>query len=505
MNGMNSGREPVEHSRGDADFHQAEAIRLASSGNLAEALKHFQAATRLRPDNPVWHFNCGLALQQLTQLANAIAAYRQAIALKPDFFDAWSNLSAACKGAGDFDAAVEAGQRAVALQPRSAGAHLNLGNALKAQGAWAAAESTYRTARNLDPANPRIQLNLANTLREIGRIPEAVALLREAVVKSPRFAEAHRDLAFALLLSGDFIEGWMENEWRWETEEMARGRRSFDRPAWSRQDLAGRRLFVYTEQGFGDAIQFVRYIELVIQRGGEVVLECQPDLQRLFQTVKGVSQLVARGDPSPPFDFQAPLMSLPRIMGTTLETVPNRVPYLAALDEWAEQLPSPNGARLKVGLVWAGNPSHLNDRARSLPLEMLKPLFDLEATAFYSLQVGERAHEIKRAGLFGKMAEASSQRSDFASTAAVITQLDLVISVDTSVAHLAGALAKPIWLLLPFAPDWRWLLGRNDSPWYPTMHTFRQASPGDWPGVIREVRARLRSLVASSSGQVIPG
>jgi Flp pilus assembly protein TadD len=476
----------------DAEFHHSEAMRLASAGNLSEAVGHFETATRLQPKNAAWHFNCGLAWQQLNQLPKAIAAYRKALDLAPDFFDTWSNLSAAFKAAGDFEAAVDAGQKAVILRPRAAGAHLNLGNALKARGDWPAAESAYRLAGTLDPANPRIQLNLANTWRELGRVPEALALLREVVLKHPRFAEAHRDLAFALLLAGDLRAGWTENEWRWETEELVRKRRAFNQPAWVGEDLAGRRLLVYTEQGFGDAIQFVRYVAPAIQRGGKVILECQPELKRLFQTLKGVEQLLVRGEPLPQFDFHAPLLSLPRIFDTTLDSVPHDVPYLSVPSEMAMPLADMRGGP-KVGLVWAGNPSHLNDRARSMPLEALSPLLDLGGVHFFSLQIGERASDLKRSKLMEKMAELNSPMKDFAATAAIIEQLDLVISVDTSVAHLTGALAKPIWLLLPFAPDWRWLLGRDDTPWYPTMRLFRQPRPGDWAGVIQSVRQQLQA------------
>ncbi|MBM3835244.1 MAG: tetratricopeptide repeat protein [Verrucomicrobia bacterium] len=480
---------------GDADFHQEEAIRLASAGKLAEAIGHFETAARLRPDNPIWHFNCGLAWQQLNQLPNAIAAYQAALSRKPDFFDAWSNLCAALKASGEFQAAVDAGRKAAALRPDSAGAHLHLGNALKAQGDWAAAEASYRVARGLEPGTVRIQLNLANTLREMGRLPEAIALLREAVAKSPRFAEAHRDLAFALLLSGGLRAGWEENEWRWQTEELAPKRRSFPQPAWARENLAGRRLFVYTEQGFGDAIQFVRYIELLIERGAEIILECQIELRRLFRMIPSVARLLTRGEAAPPFDFHAPLMSLPRLVGTTLETIPRRVPYLKVPPELANEASLPRNGRLKVGLIWAGNPSHLNDRNRSLPVELLRPLLDVEGVDFYSLQIGERARDAQQGDITSRITDVRERISDFASTAAIVDQLDLVISVDTATAHLAGALARPTWLLLPFAPDWRWLLGRDDSVWYPTMRLFRQPGPGNWTDVVARVCAQLRASV----------
>lgn len=519
-----------------ATLHHDEGIRLASLGNLAEAIKHFHAAVQMRPDDPVWQFNYGLAFQHLKQLPNAIAAYRKAVQLKPDFFDAWSNLSAALKAASQAEAAVAAGRQAVQLAPNSSGGHLNLGNALKAAGDWPGAEAAYRRALILDPNNPRIRLNLGNTLRELGRLPEAISLLRQAVERSPNFAEAHRDLAFALLLSGDLRAGWSENEWRWQTEDLSKKRRVFDAPAWAGENLAGRSILIYTEQGFGDAFQFVRYVNVLAERGARVILECQPALKRLFETIRGASEVMVRGEPLPRCDFQLALLSLPRVFDTALETIPNAVPYLNAPANAAAELPLIRGDSFKVGLVWAGNPDHLNDQNRSLALHALRPLLnkashgnkkDLRAgdeptpsplpggeltppkflsregagvgsstgaIAFYSLQVGERAGELKREGGLSHVVDLSPHLQDFAATAAAIEQMDLVISVDTSVAHLAGALGKRVWLLLPFAPDWRWMLGRDDSPWYPTMRLLRQARIGDWTEVIEKLRREVESV-----------
>jgi tetratricopeptide (TPR) repeat protein len=481
-----------------AAFHHQEALRLASSGQLREALKHFEIAARLEPQNPVWQYNRGLAFQQLRELPKAISAYQDAVRLAPDFFDAWHNLSAALKIVGNFKEAIEASRKAIALRPQAAGAHLNLGNALKAQGSFDMAESAYRTALAVNPADPRIYLNLSNTLRELHRMEEAIALLRSAVQCSPNFAEAHRDLAFALLLMGDLQAGFAENEWRWKTDEMSKRRRALPSPTWNGEDLSERTLFVYTEQGYGDAIQFARYIKVVADKGARVILECQQPLTRLLATVKGVSRLLVRGDPVPPADFHLPLLSCPRVLGTTLNSIPNEVPYLKAPGTGPIAQILANESRVKVGLVWAGNPSHENDANRSLPYEALSPLLGATGTAFYSLQLGEQA--IRRASSDRQLVDLTAHVQDFADTAAVIEQLDLVVTVDTAVAHLAGALGKKVWLLLPFAPDWRWLLHRSDSPWYPTMRLFRQERSGDWNGVIQSVLAEL----ALASGSTTP-
>jgi hypothetical protein len=262
-------------------------------------------------------------------------------------------------------------------------------------------------------------------------------------------------------------------------------------------------VLVYTEQGYGDAIQFVRYVPALAELGATVILESQSSLTRLFQTVEGVKEVIARGEALPVFDFHIALLSLPGNFNTNLETIPRRVPYLSVPQDLAHSvvLPAiPNKA--KIGLVWAGNPQHLNDRNRSLSVEILKPLIDSAAAEFFSLQIGERALEWRL--LRGSQADATDLTNgirDYADTAVRVQQLDLVISVDTSVAHLAGALGKPIWLLLPFAPDWRWLLNREDSPWYPTMRLFRQARPGGWPLIVQRVIDSLRS----DGGRCTPG
>lgn len=477
-----------------------EAIRLASAGQVAEAIPHFERARQLQPWNEVRHFNAGLAYQQLDRLSEAIQAYHQALQLAPQFFDVWSNLSAALKSADQLDAAIEAGRTAVALRPGSAPAHLNLGNALKARGEWREAEQAYRRAVALDPKEPRYKLNLANSLREEGRLAEAIPMLRETVREHPNFPEAHRDLAFALLLSGELAPGWVENEWRWQTLDMQAKRRSFVQPTWSGEPLNGKSLLVYTEQGFGDAIQFVRFVHHAFERGAQVILECQPALFRLFKSLRRLSALVARGAELPPFDYQIALLSLPRVLGTKLESIPARVPYL---NQWeirsdlADALKT--GARLKIGVAWAGNPGHRNDRNRSLPIEALKPLAQINGVTLFNLQVGDRCQEwpvLAQAGGPHQHIDLSSMLSDYADTAAVMERLDVVVTVDTSVAHLAGALGRPVWLLLPFAPDWRWLLHREDSPWYPTMWLVRQPAPRDWATPVHRIGQRIEEFLA---------
>ena len=476
------------------ELHE-QGIALARGGDVRGALRLFDAALELDSNQPVWHFNRGLSCQRLGRLDAAAVAYQHAVRLEPGFFDAWSNLCAALKAAGRPGPAVEAGLRAIQLNRESAGALINLGNAQKAFGDWPGAEGAYRRALVLEPGNPRAGLNLANTLREDGRLPEAVAMLREVVRRSPDFAEAHRDLAFALLLSGNLPEGWRENEWRWKTGDLVGAQRSYpSASAWTGEEIPGRTLFLYTEQGYGDAIQFFRYVRLAAQRAGRVVVECQPALRRLFDGCEGVSQLVVRGEHSVEFDFFSPFLSLPNVFGTELETIPAPVCYLQA-DRGIEARVPVDPARVNVGVVWAGNPSHLNDARRSVPFEIFRRILESESVRFYSLQAGARGEELQRAGLGERVVDLATGFTDFADTAAAMDRLDLVVTVDTSVAHLAGAMGKPVWLLLPFAPDWRWLLGRETSSWYPSLRLYRQPARDGWGAVVERIKAELERVV----------
>jgi hypothetical protein len=307
------------------------------------------------------------------------------------------------------------------------------------------------------------------------------------------------------LLKGDFERGLLHHEWRWHVRDLRMGGRRMEKPAWRGEPLNGARILLHAEQGSGDTLQFLRYAPLVAARGGRVTIEVAAELKRLAMSLKGVEQVIGLGEALPAFDQHCPLLSLPLAFGTTMATIPGEIPYLAApeplLAEWRARLAA--SAAPRVGLIWAGRPEHRRDRDRSIALAALAPLADTGAT-FYSLQKGPAAAQAKGPPAGMVLHDLGAALGDFADTAAAMSALDLVITVDTSPAHLAGAIGKPVWLLLTHAPDWRWFLEREDSPWYPTARLFRQTTRGDWAPVIARVAAELRRLAAGDRTVLVP-
>jgi len=499
---------------------EAEALYrqiLTVQPNHAEALHHLgviahqvgrndvavdliRQAIALAPGLPETHSNLGEAYRVLGQLKEAIAAFRQAIKLKPNYPEAHSNLGNALRENGHLDEAVAACRQAVALQPDYPEAHSNLGAALYGKGHLDEAVAACRQAVALQPDYPEAYSNLGAALYGKGHLDAAIAAYRQAIALKPDYPEAHHHLALTLLLQGDFPGGWQEYEWRWKWKGFPSAQRSFGQSVWAGGPLEGRTLLLHAEQGFGDAIQFIRYLPLVAARGGKIILECQVELQRLFQTMAPDLPVLAEGQPLPDFDVHCPLVSLPRVFSTDLGSIPQTVPYLhadaAEVAIWRERLAGTSPS-LKVGLVWAGRPSHRNDRYRSLQLANLASLAEVPGVRFISLQKDAAAAEARTPPAGMELIDVAEELKDFADTAALLANLDLIIAVDTAVVHLAGAMGRPVWTLLPFAPDWRWLLERSDSPWYPTLRLFRQPAPGDWNSVIRQLQSQLQLLVGS--------
>ncbi|XGV95487.1 MAG: tetratricopeptide repeat protein [Leptolyngbya sp. BL-A-14] len=485
--------------------HQARALYLLGLlahqvGHLDAAIAYYEQALAFQPDYLEAHNNLGAARQQQGNLVDAIAHYQTVLRLKPENPNANINLGVALQKQGKLDAAIARYQKAIRLDGSLPEAHSNLGHALKERGDFELAIVHYRTALQLAPQNPDAHRNLAEALQEQGQTDEAIALLDHALTLHPDHTQLQGSRIRARLSSGHLREGFAEYDpWR-----LARSTRSFSQPAWDGSELNGARILLYAEPGagFGDTLQFVRYAPLVAQRGGRVIVECQEPLLRLLKTVQGIDALVAAGEPLPAFDLQASLLSLPFLFATTLETIPVHVPYVSAPvpgDITADLAPIINDQKtqkcpLQVGLVWGGDPNHLHDQERSCPLSAFSAFLTTPGVTFYSLQKGVHRLELVNNGAL-PIHDWHDRLTDFADTAVAIEQLDLVISVDTAVAHLAGAMAKPVWVLLPFASDWRWMMQCQTSPWYPTAQLFRQLRPQDWVGVCTQVAQALNHLV----------
>ena len=467
-------------------------------GELDRAASAYRQAVALKPDWADVHNSLGEVLRKLGELDAATAAYRQAIAVNPGLAQAHNNLANALKDAGQLEDAIASFQHAAELAPDSAEIRANLGVALQEAGRLDAAELACRAAISLRPDFAEAHNNLAACLREGGRLGESIVVAREAIRLRPDFAIAHFNLAMSLLSGSDLLSGWDEYEWRWKCTEFPSKDRGFPQLLWDGSDLGDRTLLVHAEQGFGDTIQFIRYLPMVAGRGGKIIVECQPQLVRLLQPFSSICRIIGRTDSLPSFDVHCPLLSLPRIFQTTLDSIPADVPYLfppsEVVEDWRSKLHLPD-EQFNIGLAWAGGRTFSSDRTRSLSLDRLAALAAVGGARFYSVQKGYAAAQAAGPPAGMNLIDLSAELNDFVDTAAVITLMDLVITTDTSVAHLAGALGKPTWILLRFAADWRWLEERDDSPWYPSMRLFRQSAPGDWDGVIRQVVGELNTEI----------
>jgi tetratricopeptide (TPR) repeat protein len=474
----------------DFDALHLVGVLAHQQGRHSEAVALIGAALAQRPEEAVALANRSAALNALGRFAESLADCDRAIAAKPDHVDAYINRALALKELGRPHDALASCDKALRLEPDSADAYNNRGLALFALQRPMDALVSYERALALDPKNAEACNNRGLTLYELGRLDEAPASFDRAVALRPDFAQAQWNRAQALLLAGDFEEGWRAHEWRLAAHPELR--RSFAQPLWlGEQPLAGKTILLHAEQGLGDTIQFCRYAPLVAAQGARVLLEVQKPLVELLRDLPGVASVVARGEPLPDFDLHCPLLSLPLAFGARLDTIPAQT-YLRAPAERTSVRDARLGGK-RIGLVWSGNAGHRRDRARSIPLYALMPLFDLDAT-FVSLQKEVRAADAAVLQQSKKIVDVSADLHTFTDTAALIAQLDLVIAVDTSVAHLTGALGKPLWLLLPHAPDWRWLTGRGDSPWYPTARLFRQTETRAWGPVVTRVRTALQEM-----------
>jgi tetratricopeptide (TPR) repeat protein len=482
----------------------ADALRKA--GNFDRALPIFRRAIAMDPRLADPHNNLGIAFADLGRIDEALASYRAALRLNPRFAEAHNNLGNALLKKRLFDEAILEFEQALAIRPDYPEAMMNLGTALKVRNQNDRAIDLFRRALKLRPDFFEALLNYGQALCDSHQFDQAIAAFRKAIALRPDDPAAHFHLSGVLLLTGNFSDGWREYEWRLLKPDFGIASTQFPHPRWTGQDLAGKRILLHAEQGAGDTIQFSRLAALLAQRGAQTILACPPPLLRLLRSLDGVSHLITNTQTAADFDYHCYLLSLPLLLGLNLQTIPANVPYLHAQPDSAEHWRSrllPLGNRKKIGLVWAGNPNHSNDHNRSIPLSAFAPLAEIPGVSFISLQKSDVQKSDPRksdpANPLGppgfELIDHTAEIFDYADTAALIANLDLVIAADTSTAHLAGALAKPVWTLLPFYPDLRWLLDRSDSPWYPTMRLFRQPRPGDWQTPIRQVAAALGNFV----------
>lgn len=459
---------------------------------MVEALRFLSAALKANPDSSDTMSNLGLALHTVGRYEEATLWYRHALAVAPHHPEILYNFGNACLELGRFAEARSHYDAALASVPDHAGALVNRGNALLRLNEPEAALASYDAALVAMPGHPQILTNRGHTLRRLGRPLEALAEFDKALVAAPEFAEAHFEAAMTHLSLGDFETGWREYEWRWKTGAFARQRRPFQAPQWQgSESVAGKTVLLHAEQGFGDTIQLIRYAPLLAQMGAKVVCEVQAELQPLLSQLDGVS-VIASGKPLPSFDLHCPLFSLPFAFRTRLETIPAHVPYLAASAErqayWRNRLP---WRRPRAGFVWSGSAAHRSDAARSIPLARLAGLFADPQLTCVSLQTELRSMDSDVLRDLPDLVHLGGDIRDFTDTAAIISLLDVVVSVDTVAAHLAAAMGRPVMLLLPHVADFRWMRQREDTPWYPTAKLLRQPAPGDWDSVIARLRDEL--------------
>jgi len=461
-----------------------QALQALRNGEAEEAISLMTRALRWQPTHQGMRRNLVRALLLAERFEQVMLQANAALKATPDDAELHFARGTALNALGQSSLACAAFARALSLRPNHAASWLNMGNASADLGDLASAEKLYRTAIDLDAALPEAQASLGYLLTVQGRLKEAIAACEAAIRLRPDFAQAHWNLAIAALLGGDLHLGFTEYEWRKRHARFGADFANLPGPIWDGTALNGRTILIRAEQGFGDAIQFARYLPLIRARGGNPVLVCAPSLVPLFQSFQAVSST----DKLPAYDAWIDQISLPRVFNTTLDSIPAAHGYLGAdpdrVETWRRRLP--DGP--KVGLAWAGNPKHSGDQRRSIPGDAVRLLTDKQNVRFINLQFGAAARGLG-------LPDLTEWMTDYAETAALIETLDLIVTVDTSVAHLAGAMGKPVWIMLPHAPDWRWLLNRTDSPWYRSARLFRQPTAGDWTSVLAEVAGALSQRV----------
>ena len=522
-------RRAIATNKGTAAWHTALGATLRGQGRLAEALACYDHALKLDATDPNTHYNRGNALQGLERIADAEESFRHAVRLDPKHKGARTNLGLLLAGHGraaeaapwlegivaDYpgdatalanlalcrldqgpaSAAEAIARKAIQVEPRNGLAWYMLGQTLKPQHRFDEAVAALRQAHQFDPRHVETLNSLGNALGSIGDVRGAIAAFDRALALAPTHTDAAFNRGLAYLMLGDYPRGWPGYALRWKTSALRAFADRFTQPMWKGESLDGRTILLSAEQGLGDTLQFVRYVPLVRAKGGRVIVEVQKSLLGLIDRSLDAAATVAMGYPLPPFDVYCSIPTLPQVFATTVATIPAQVPYLtsdAALrHKWRERLDRAAQGQLKVGLVWAGNPSFRFDRLRSPRLGACMPLFEVAGTRMFGLQVGEGRDDLKDHSMPAHFTDLGPEIGDFSDTAAIMDELDLIISSCTAPAHLAGALGRPVWIILPLNPDWRWMQNRSDSPWYPSVRLFRQTRIGDWETPVEAVKAAL--------------
>ena len=498
-------RSAVELFPNSSDIHFDLGKTLYEAGRPEECIPCYERVLALKPDDAEAHNCLGRVLHERGELGLARESYLRAVTLNPEFAEALSNLGALQMDAGEYKTGEAVLRRAIALKPELWNAHCNLGSILARQGDALGAIAAFRNVLMVNPRDLPTLCSLGFTLDALGDEAGAASCFRLALEVQPESSLARFNLSSHLLLDGNFADGWREYEQRWLVRQFAGKREPFAQPQWRGEPIRGARIYVYAEQGLGDTLQFVRYVPMLVELGAEVLLEVQPPLVALLGEVHPAVRVIVKGERPQDVDWHSPLLSLPGAFGTDLSNIPASVPYLQAdagrCADWSRRLAAKS---LRVGVVWTGNPEHTRDRLRSIPFSQFRRLIGVEGTTLYALQKDLTLAQREEIASAGKMVDLGTELEDFTDTAAIVANLDLVITVDTSVAHLAGALGKPVWILLPHAPDWRWLRERGDSPWYPTARLFRQTVAGQWGGVLDQVERELQALVLGFGGECQP-
>jgi tetratricopeptide (TPR) repeat protein len=500
-----------------ADIHSNYGMVLDACKQHQEALASFAQALAFKPDHVQALSNRGLALAALGRNAEALASWDAALAADPNHPEALHSRGNELYRLKRLEAALADYERVLPLRPNNLDVLNNRGAALAELGRLDEACESYEQALAIDPKVPEILINKGHVCADRHKFDEALSCYMAAATLPNLRPEAEFAASLVRLRLGQLTQGWRDYEARWQQRSWAPQRRDFSAPLWLGQEspstespsteslptesLAGRTILLHAEQGFGDTLQFVRYAKRVAGLGATVMLEVQAPLKPLLLGAEGIAQIFARGEPLPRFDLHCPLMSLPLAFGTALDTVPADIPYIRApadrVAQWQARLGAPRS--LRVGIVWAGSAVHKNNHNRSIAFDRFRSLLSTSDVEFVSLQNELSATEAAALGRHGNVVALGGELRDFADTAAVVSLLDLVVSADTAMVHLAGALGRPVWVLLPFTPDFRWLLARADSPWYPTARLFRQPRFGDWASVLARVQEELESTVGAAT------